>query len=232
MSSPSRSPTPSNTLAPRTARLNARVHPGNDWEKFLMSLDQPIAGFSGPMTDEDLAMRFRSQGYSEQDFERAIHDHDSRCNEMVRRCNGQIVVMGVKPKHGDIDFSVIPIPGTRLAIRIWDGGAEAYALYMMDFFHLDEQTAINCPAGYSLHMVPTPGTIGILIDGPLNSWETAFGIRPEDILPGEEKFCLPEGSRWCLVRREAPKQPDFFFAIPLRSVSKFAGPVPFRPGSV
>ncbi|KAI6125798.1 hypothetical protein EV401DRAFT_1855410 [Pisolithus croceorrhizus] len=205
------------------------------WEKFLTSLDRPVAGYSGPLTDEDLAMRFRSQGYSEQDFERAIRDHDSRRNETMRRRNGQTMVTGAGPLYstpqGDTNFSVIPIPGTRLAIRIWDGGAEANALYMMDFFNLDEQTAINRPPGYSVYMEPISGTGDVHENSPLKSWETEFGIRPEDILPGEEKFCLPEGSRWCLVHREAPKQPDFFFAIPLRSVSKFADPVPFRPGS-
>ncbi|KAI6106085.1 hypothetical protein EDD16DRAFT_206823 [Pisolithus croceorrhizus] len=193
-----------------------------------MSLDGPVAGFF-PETDEDLAKRFRSQGYSEQDFQRAMQDHNSRCNEMVQR---GIMVVGQKPKQGDTNFSVIPIPGTRLAIRIWDGGADAFRLYMMDFFDLDERTAINCPPGYSIYMVPTPGTTDVSTNYPLYSWETEFGNRPEDILPGEEKFCVPEGSRWRLVRGKVPQSSDFFFCIPLRSVSKFASPVPFHPGSV
>lgn len=42
--------------------------------------------------------------------------------------------------------------------------------------------------------------MGFIPAGPLYSWEVNCGsVKDEDIKPGEEKFCLPEGTAFKLV---------------------------------
>ena len=43
--------------------------------------------------------------------------------------------------------------------------------------------------------------------GQLGSWENAFGVRGEQIPPGEEKWSIPEGSYVTLKRHG---HPDFY----------------------
>ncbi|KAJ7693583.1 hypothetical protein B0H17DRAFT_1059079, partial [Mycena rosella] len=63
----------------------------------------------------------------------------------------------------------------------------------------------------------------------LMSMEEASGIRPEDILPGEERFAVEDGTL-CRLRREGAA--DFFFRMPYHPPPTFLDigvtqPIPF-----
>ncbi|KAH7889162.1 hypothetical protein F5I97DRAFT_1842083 [Phlebopus sp. FC_14] len=134
----------------------------------------------------------------------AIKDYDAEMDqkyeETIGKNGGQLETLGAKPNKDDTNFEVNPIPDTRLAIRIWDGGMESYTQYFIDFFRLDKWIPVNAFDGYELHCVSTPGMMPMAA-GRHHSSENTFGISSTEIKPGEEKFCLPEGSRWCLKTR-------------------------------
>lgn len=105
------------------------------------------------------------------------------------------------------------IPDCPFAIRIWSGGMEEFGHYFIDFFHINSHTAVNTPDGFKITSAYTPGTI--IFGGDLVSWEVAMGINQVDLMPGTEKFCVPEGARLMLIR---PQEEAFHFQIPVRPV--------------
>ncbi|KAJ6622711.1 hypothetical protein B0H10DRAFT_1787591, partial [Mycena sp. CBHHK59/15] len=119
------------------------------------------------------------------------------------------------------------IPDSPLSVRIFPGGVETYALYLLDFFDPIKDTAVNSPTDFQIHPIPPTGTFGL--PGPLVSMEVAMKIEQKDILPGEERFGVAESSVCRLVR---PGKPDFYFSIPVRpmaGVPPCAGPTPYSP---
>ena len=109
----------------------------------------------------------------------------------------------------------VPIPNTDLVIRMWDGGMQAYDQFCLDFYDHRRDVAVNLPRGFSLWSSPAnmQGVFGM--GGQLASWETAMGMSAADILPGQEKWSVPEGS-FVVVRRDDRPNEDFTFAVPRR----------------
>ncbi|KAF8554955.1 hypothetical protein OG21DRAFT_966110 [Imleria badia] len=76
------------------------------------------------------------------------------------------------------------------------------------------------------HRLRSPGLGAVLKSMDQFKWATQTTywidrgelVQSMDIPPGQEKLCVPEGSRWHLVRSEISKQPDFF-ALPSRTVN-------------
>ncbi|KAI0318082.1 hypothetical protein OF83DRAFT_1185016, partial [Amylostereum chailletii] len=113
------------------------------------------------------------------------------------------------------------IPGSSISTRTWEGGMGQYGQYCLDFFDTAAETAVRKPAGYAVRRVPRPGTF--TFQGSLTSWEQS--MRVAEFSADKERFSVPEGSLWTLVR---PGEEDFHFAIPVRpvqSTQQFAFPV-------
>lgn len=120
----------------------------------------------------------------------------------------------MKPRVGDGVYTV-DIPHSDLAIRMWDGGMEAYRQFCLDFFDTRARRPVNMPRGFELWPSPAnmPGVYTMA--GPLGSLERGFGMKPGEVPQGEERFCVLEGSYVTLVRRDRPLEP-FAFAVPVR----------------
>jgi hypothetical protein len=86
-------------------------------------------------------------------------------------------------------------------------------MWILDFFNTQARQPVNAPLGFRIHIVPVYGTVSMLIGGPLHSWEEADGWSRADILPGEERFNVPEGVVCALER---PGQELFYFQTPKR----------------
>ncbi|KAI9062943.1 hypothetical protein FKP32DRAFT_767844 [Trametes sanguinea] len=121
---------------------------------------------------------------------------------------------GRKPRPGDPDVTFIPIPGSnQLALRLWPGSLSA-AEYCVDFFDGHVKTPINVPHEYQLWAIPDPTRPWLQpICMELHSIEKAYGIKSEDILPGEEKYVLRDGML-CQLCRGNEKVLRFY--IPMR----------------
>ena len=85
----------------------------------------------------------------------------------------------------------------------------------MEFVHTATAQAVNSPFPYELWSVSNLAMSGLSVPmvGRLKSAECAFGIRQEDILPGEEKFLLRDGQT-CLLKR--PEKRPLRFTVPIR----------------
>ena len=74
---------------------------------------------------------------------------------------------------------------------------------------------VNSPFEYELWVVPNKNVPWLpSTTSRLYSLERSFGIPQEDILPGEEKFVLLEGTA-CLLKR--PCMRSVYFEVPIRS---------------
>ncbi|KAJ6632152.1 hypothetical protein B0H10DRAFT_1976334 [Mycena sp. CBHHK59/15] len=73
---------------------------------------------------------------------------------------GKIPMLGQKPNDGgEPALKFLPIPGDRLAIRIFPGGFER-GRHMFFFYFVDEnEQPVNMPPGYSVHQCFAPNNI-------------------------------------------------------------------------
>ncbi|CDO70601.1 hypothetical protein BN946_scf184656.g16 [Trametes cinnabarina] len=107
---------------------------------------------------------------------------------------------GRQPGINDPDVLYFPIPGSNLALRLWPGSLSA-AEYCLSFVEANTQKPINVPEEYELWAIPDPKRPWLQpVCMALTSLEKAFGIKSEDILPGEEKFVLRDGMHCQLCR--------------------------------
>lgn len=118
----------------------------------------------------------------------------------------------MKPRPEDSNVYTVPIEGTDLVIRMWEGGMDAYSQFCLDFFGIRQKIAVNLPPGYAIHSAAAnmPGVFAM--GGALPSWEKAFGYTADKIPPGEEKWSVPAGAYLSVFRdgRELVT-----FAVPL-----------------
>ncbi|KAI0329841.1 hypothetical protein GY45DRAFT_1346276 [Cubamyces sp. BRFM 1775] len=121
---------------------------------------------------------------------------------------------GKKPRPDDQHVFIRTIPDSEYSIRLYPGSISA-AEFCMDFVHTATGQAVNSPFPYELWSVPNPALSGLSVPmvGRLKSAECVFGIRQEDILPGEEKFFLRDGQT-CLLKR--PGKRPLRFTVPIR----------------
>ncbi|KAI6118389.1 hypothetical protein F5141DRAFT_999961, partial [Pisolithus sp. B1] len=109
--------------------------------------------------------------------------------------------------QGDELQLFIQLPNSQYALGIWSGGLQQLRHYCFDFYNVTSRVPANTPEGFELWGVRRPGTYSY--GGQIKSWEAAFGLS--DILPGEEKYSAPEGSRIVLRR---PGEDPFYFQVP------------------
>jgi hypothetical protein len=95
-------------------------------------------------------------------------------------------------------------------MRIWGHGLESMGLYCFDF--VDHKChPVNTPSGWKLFTIADSRTL--LPAQRLLSMEVAMGVQEKDILPGREKYAVPEGLR---CRISIPHQDDVIVTIPRR----------------
>ena len=119
-----------------------------------------------------------------------------------------------KPKPGDPTVQYYIVPDSPFNIRIWNGAMDQYGNFCLDLYDVQNSVAVNIPSDCSLIHVPHPGVYTYGERGAkLVSWEESWGIKGQDVLPGFERFAVPEGARLMLVR---PNHDPFYFQIPTR----------------
>jgi len=123
------------------------------------------------------------------------------------------LVTGRKPRPGERNVFVRPIPDCDYSIRLWPGVSDQHE-FCLDFVHTKTGKATNSPFEYELWSMPDPITPWLSKPPTkLISLENCFGVGTPDIRPGEEKFVLKEGLTCLLVR--SGKQ-DVHFTVPSR----------------
>jgi len=123
------------------------------------------------------------------------------------------VLTGRKPRPGEGNVFVRPIPHCDYSIRLWPGVSDQHE-FCLDFVHTKTGKATNSPFKYELWSMPDPITPWLSRPGmKLISLENCLGVRTPDIRPGEEKFVLKEGLT-CLLGR--PGKRPLRFTVPIR----------------
>ncbi|OSD05436.1 hypothetical protein PYCCODRAFT_1432593 [Trametes coccinea BRFM310] len=117
--------------------------------------------------------------------------------------NEEVEPTGRKPEPGDPYVDILPIPGTSYSLRFWPGSL-TWAEYCMDFVedtNHQGMVAVNVPAGYKVWAIPDPDHSPWLFPTctQLESLERSYGIPPEKIIAGEEKYLLRDGLVCSLV---------------------------------
>ncbi|KAI0663614.1 hypothetical protein C8Q70DRAFT_369946 [Cubamyces menziesii] len=125
-----------------------------------------------------------------------------------------------KPRPGDKHALIRPIRDSEYSIRLYLGLISA-AEFCMNFVHTATGQAVNSPFPYKLWSVPNPAMswLSIPMTGQLKSAEYTFGIRPEDILPCEEKFFLRDGQTCLFMKRPGKRSLRFTVSIRQRQSS-------------
>ncbi|KAI0691931.1 hypothetical protein C8T65DRAFT_533557, partial [Cerioporus squamosus] len=143
---------------------------------------------------------------------------DTAMKEICRILDAPVEVTGVKPLAGDENVTIIPIPGSTYSLRMWPGAVSTRE-FCLDYVHAkDTNTPVNRQPGYQLFThVPGGATPWLGVGGQLlESLETNFGIRAEDILPGEEKCVVLEGITCMLEYPEQGTSGLVRFEVPVR----------------
>ncbi|KAH9924052.1 uncharacterized protein B0H18DRAFT_1013246 [Fomitopsis serialis] len=124
------------------------------------------------------------------------------------------LVTGRKPRPGERNVFVRPIPNCAYSIRLFPGVSDHHE-FCLDFVHTKTGKATNSPFECELWSMPDPITPW-LSKPPMKlmSLENCFGVRTPDIRPGEEKFLLKEGVMYLLVR---PGKRAVHFTVPIPS---------------
>lgn len=105
------------------------------------------------------------------------------------------------------------LPGTKYSIRLFPG-QYAMRLWSMDFVLTATGEPVNSPFEFELFSVPNPKTPWLFgLGGWIRSAERSFGIKQDEILPGEEKYLLQD-DQTCLLRR--PGKRTVRFTVPIR----------------
>lgn len=123
------------------------------------------------------------------------------------------MVIWQKLAANDPTVLYVDIPGTPYAVRIFD--MARFAQFCIDFFDSDHGVTVNKPEGCEIYPLYSPFTLGSAAPGaPLVSWEQAMRVA---LIPaGSEKFSVPEGSYWKIVRRGGD---NVCFSVPFRDTS-------------
>lgn len=99
---------------------------------------------------------------------------------------------------------------------MWGTGLEERHEYCFDFVETGTNTPVNSPFNYRLFVTPNKKTPWL--PGPpteIYSLERSFGLAQEEILEGEEKFVLLEGTACLLVIIASPPV-KVYFEAPIR----------------
>ena len=128
-------------------------------------------------------------------------------------------VIQEKPMPGDANVTIIPIPESPYSLRMWPGAASTREFCLDYVYAKDPKASVNKPPGYKLTIHVPGGATPWLGVGrqPLHSLEASFGIRDEDIIPGEERFVVLEGMVCSLEYPEQDIGGPVSFEVPVRA---------------
>ncbi|KAG2130342.1 hypothetical protein DEU56DRAFT_466846 [Suillus clintonianus] len=132
-------------------------------------------------------------------------------------------ILGLKPLPNSLDDDVqVHQLFPDYSVRIWGVGLESEHMYHFDFVDPRTGHPVNLPPKWNIFVAP-----GILqrlpfapmmdlvmpVGMPVPSMEREGGLKFREILPGEEKYLRPEGTR---LRVVSPEGCEAFFEIPVR----------------
>lgn len=122
-----------------------------------------------------------------------------------------------KPFPGEDDVHIRPIPNSDHSLRLWGKGLKLKREYCLDFVHNATGQPVHSPFKYELWVVPSKSA-PLLPCGKsrIYSLERSFDIPQKDILPGEEKSVLIEGTT-CLLAR--PRMRSVRFEVLIRPLN-------------
>ncbi|KAI9062948.1 hypothetical protein FKP32DRAFT_1572780 [Trametes sanguinea] len=187
------------------SRFYPKTKPRNDWDVMQLGSytkleDNPESVYA--WLDERYAMRVKMLG-------RELTD-----KSVKKVLDTWMEHSGKKTRPGDPLVFTRPIPDSNYSIRLFPGSL-TLAEYCMDFVDNATGEAVNSPFEHELWSVPNPETPWLTapMAGKLRSAERGCGIKPEDILPGEEKYFLRDGQTCVLVR---PGKRSVRFTVPVR----------------
>ena len=119
-----------------------------------------------------------------------------------------------KPSRED-DVLICPIPNSDYSLRLWGKGLESKHQYCLDFVRNVTHLPVNSPFEYELWVVPNKSAPWLPgVKSRIYSLERSFGIPQKDIVCGEERFVLLEGTTCHLER---PEMRPVYFQVPIRS---------------
>ncbi|RPD72896.1 hypothetical protein L226DRAFT_614473 [Lentinus tigrinus ALCF2SS1-7] len=103
-----------------------------------------------PLTRKEVEDCLREEGATDETMQSHL-DGYNRLADAKMGVPGSVRVIGVKPRPDDTNVYTVPINGTDLAIRMWEGGMDFYSQFCLDFFDTRQRIAVNCPQGFSIH---------------------------------------------------------------------------------
>lgn len=133
------------------------------------------------------------------------------CISRYRRCLIADIVFKAKPDANSPDVWYLTIPGETFCLRFFAGGMQ-YGKVFFDLFDRAAGVPINTPSNCTFWL----GQTRVL------SLEECFGVRPEEIFRGQEKYCVQSLS-FLVLRR--PGWPDLRFRAPEVFQSNYVFPV-------
>ncbi|KAH9847613.1 hypothetical protein C2E23DRAFT_741440, partial [Lenzites betulinus] len=128
-------------------------------------------------------------------------------------------ITGAKPKPNDPDVKLCAVGGSDYLMRIWPGSTKARE-WCLDFVHAATREPVNSPFTFKLWTVVSSGPWQPTEPRRVHSLEHNFGIKPEDMAKGAEKFVLNDGETY-LLWRPAPEQ-SIQFTVPSRPLPTVA----------
>ncbi|KAG2130336.1 hypothetical protein DEU56DRAFT_740631 [Suillus clintonianus] len=140
------------------------------------------------------------------------------CKECILICFLQL-----KPLPNSLDDDVrVHQLFTDYSVRIWGVGLEPEHRYHFDFVDPRTGHPVNLPPKWnifiapgSLSCLPFPTMMAAMmpVGSPMLSMERGHGLKFREVLPGEEKYLCPEGTR---LRVVSPEGCEAFFELPVR----------------
>ncbi|KAE9409690.1 hypothetical protein BT96DRAFT_1012629 [Gymnopus androsaceus JB14] len=121
-------------------------------------------------------------------------------------------------------FICIP-KSDNIIIRFFDDGLEKDGAYVFDFYNTATKTKVlDFPNGWSIHIIPIPGTLSSLCDGPLSlrsfpDSKNKIGTNKVNSTgeSDDQYFIVPEGTLCQLLHPDC--QDPFLFQAPRRMYS-------------
>ncbi|KAI0308984.1 hypothetical protein OF83DRAFT_1180149 [Amylostereum chailletii] len=190
------------------------ITPKNDMHLFMLARDTPDKTPEARI--ERLAKERTRTGITLAQARKKV------LSELNDRLEQRATVYGLKPEPGEEEVHYLPLPDTKLDIRVWGKGLAHKHKYCLDFVDKATREPVNSPRDFELWAVPQLNMWWLpSFSGKCQSAEVAFGVDRNKISPGQEKYLVTEGASYRLVRKGLK---DVFFTIPMRPVPQ---PAPY-----
>ena len=105
-----------------------------------------------------------------------------------------------KPRFGECNITLLPIPGSTVAVRVWPGSVSR-SEYNVDFFDSNTGTPVDIPAGYVLVLLHPERTY--LPPQCLMTLDEIFGQRWPIAKKSGASYVLRDGLTFALFHADS-----------------------------